>query len=78
MTVISGGKVLDQCPKCDKWVQRNKLLLGSMHRCISDCRYAGEHLGPIETERRWWRWWAVCRTCDAERRVAKPARKDRT
>lgn len=73
MTVISGGKALGQCPRCNKWVQLNKSVLGSLHFCVTDCEIAGDHLALREEVRGWWLWkrtWRVCDECKKERRVS--------
>lgn len=70
MTVISGGRVFERCPRCRKHVQM-KPVLGGLHFCVSDCEIAGEHLDVREEIRGhlWWkRTWAVCDTCHREER----------
>lgn len=73
MTMISGGKVLERCTRCQKVVQMNRLL-GGWHFCVSDCKIAGEHLQVREEIRGilWWRkTWAVCDTCGRENPVIR-------
>jgi hypothetical protein len=71
---ISGGKVLDTCGKCGKYVQINKRLGGSLHFCITDCQKVGRHL-DVREETRGWLWkraWVVCRRCGLEAKRVSP------
>lgn len=72
MTIVSAGKVFERCTRCQKLVQMNKTLFGSLHTCVSDCEIAGKHLTVREEIRGhlWWkRTWAVCDTCHRENPV---------
>lgn len=68
MTIVSGGKVFERCPRCRKLVQMNGVF-GGYHVCVTDCGLLGRHVGVREEIRGvlWWRrTWLVCDGCGRE------------
>jgi hypothetical protein len=46
--MISGGKVIEQCVWCGKYVTVNKRFLGSLHLCLTDEEKAIVQQPPLQ------------------------------
>jgi hypothetical protein len=67
VTIISGGKVFENCTRCEKLVRMSGLF-GGWHSCVSDCVLAGKHLKVVEVKRGflWLDTWLKCEVCGRE------------
>ncbi len=67
MTIVSGGKVFERCPRCQKLVVQTGIFAG-WHFCRTDCDLAGRHVALREETRGifWPTTWLVCDGCGRE------------